>query len=77
MEVIVILLSLISQLITRSMKSSEFHRKVKKNGWIHLRTEGSHYIYEKDGRTYPVPFHGAKELGKGLEVKMTKEMGLK
>ena len=47
------------------MKSSEFHRKVKKNGWIHIRTEGSHYIYEKNGVTYPVPFHGSKEIGKG------------
>jgi mRNA interferase HicA len=59
------------------MKSSELHRKVKRNGWIHIRTEGSHYIYEKDGRAYPVPYHGAKEIGKGLEKKITKEMGLK
>jgi Predicted periplasmic or secreted lipoprotein len=59
------------------MKSSEFHRKVRRNGWRHIRTEGSHYIYEKDGRIYPVPYHGAKEIGKGLEKKMTREMGLK
>lgn len=59
------------------MKSSEFHRKVRRNGWRHIRTEGSHYIYEKDGRMYPVPYHGAKEIGKGLEKKMTREMGLK
>ena len=39
--------------------------------------EGSHYIYEKNGRTYPVPYHGAKEMGKGLEKKINKEMGLK
>ncbi|MGC4100864.1 type II toxin-antitoxin system HicA family toxin [Ferruginibacter sp.] len=59
------------------MKSSEFHRLVKKNGWTLLRVEGSHYIYEKNGKSYPVPFHGPKELGKGLEMKMKKEMGLK
>jgi mRNA interferase HicA len=59
------------------MKSSEFHRLVKKNGWTLLKTEGSHRIYGKTGRKYPVPFHGAKELGKGLELKMKKEMGLK
>ena len=58
------------------MKSSELHRKVKRNGWIHIRTDGSHYIYEKGGRTYPVPYHGAKEVGKGLENKIIKEMGL-
>lgn len=59
------------------MKSSEFHKLVKKNGWNYLEAEGSHYIYEKEGRRYPVPFHGPKELGKGLEMKMKKEMGLK
>jgi mRNA interferase HicA len=54
-----------------------FTERSKKNGWIHIRTDGSHYIYEKDGRTYPVPYHGAKEMGKGLERKINKEMGLK
>ncbi len=59
------------------MKSSELHRKIKRNGWTHIRTEGSHYMYEKDGITVPVPYHGAKEMGKGLERKITKEMKLK
>lgn len=62
---------------TKYMKSSEFHRLVKKNGWKFIRASGSHYIYEKNGRTYPVPFHGAKEMGKGIESKIRKEMGLK
>jgi predicted RNA binding protein YcfA (HicA-like mRNA interferase family) len=30
----------------------------------------------KDSRTYPVPYHGGKELGKGLERKIFKEMEL-
>jgi mRNA interferase HicA len=59
------------------MKSSAFHRLVKKKGWQLIKVEGSHYVYKKDGQIYPVPFHGAKELGKGLEKKMKKEMGLK
>lgn len=59
------------------MKNSEFHRLVKKNGWCFKKAEGSHYIYEKNSQSYPVPFHGAKELGKGLEFKMRKEMKLK
>lgn len=59
------------------MKSSEFHRKIKKNGWVHIRTEGSHYIYQKNGVTYPVPFHGSKEMGKGIVNAIIKEMGLK
>ncbi|MEJ5092734.1 type II toxin-antitoxin system HicA family toxin [Sphingobacterium faecium] len=45
------------------MKSSEFHKILRKSGWNHIRTSGSHYIYEKEGRTYPVPYHGSKEIG--------------
>lgn len=59
------------------MKSNEFHKLVKRNGWIHIRTAGSHYIYEKDGRTYPVPFHGSKEVPTGIEKKMRKDLGIK
>ena len=51
------------------MKSSEFHRSLRKNGWNHIRTSVSHYIYEKDGRTYPIPYHGSKEIGEGLRKK--------
>lgn len=59
------------------MKSSEFHKLVKANGWVKIRSEGSHYIYKKGTRTYPVPYHGAKEMGTGLEKKIRREMGLK
>ncbi len=58
------------------MKYSELHKLIKKSGWVYIRASGSHYIYEKNGKTYPVPFHGSKELGKGLEKKIIKEMGL-
>lgn len=51
------------------VKSSEFHRKVKKNGWRYIKSEGSHYIYEKDGLKYPVPYHGSKEVPEGLRKK--------
>ncbi len=59
------------------MKSSEFHRIIKRNGWRHIRTDGSHNIYEKNGKSYPVPYHGAKEMGEGLRKKIIKELGLK
>lgn len=59
------------------MKSSELHRRIRKNGWKHIRTEGSHYIYEKNGFAYPVPFHGSKEIGKGLANAIMKDMGIK
>lgn len=59
------------------MKSNELHRLIQRNGWVAIRQTGSHVIYEKDGRTYPVPDHGSKEVGKGLELRIRKEMGLK
>lgn len=59
------------------MKTTEFHKLVRVNGWKVLRQSGSHIIYRKGSMTYPVPYHGAKELGKGLENKMIKDMGLK
>ena len=58
------------------MKYDEIHRLIIRNGWKVLRQSGSHVIYMKENRTYPVPYHGGKELGKGLERKIIKEMGL-
>ncbi len=57
--------------------SSELHSRVMKHGWQDVPAEGSHYIYEKNGKYYPVPYHGAKEMGKGLVFKIIKEMKLK
>ena len=58
------------------MKLSEIHRSIKRNGWRLLYAESNHYIYEKDGISYPVPFDGAKEIGEGLRRKIVKEMKL-
>ena len=59
------------------MKSAELHKLVVANGWKLIRSRDSHYIYEKDGEVYPVPFHGSKEVGKGLELTTKKKMRLK
>ena len=59
------------------MKSTELHQLVRRNGWVYVKADGSHYIYEKGGTRYPVPFHGSKEVGTGMEKKIKKDMGLK
>lgn len=60
------------------MKYTELHRKLVAAGWVFKKASGSHYFYEKDGKTsQPVPFHGSKEIGKGLADKLMKEFGLK
>ncbi len=61
-----------------TMKFDEFHKLIRANGWVKIRQLGtSHIIYQKGKRTYPVPYHKGKELGKGLEAKIRKEMKLK
>ena len=59
------------------MKYDEFHALVLLNGWVKIRQSGSHVIYKKGDKTYPVPYHQGRELGKGLERKMKKEMNLR
>jgi len=58
------------------MKYDEIHRLINMNGWKVIRQSGSHVIYRKGSKTYPVPYHQGRELGKGLERKIKKEMQL-
>ena len=58
------------------MKYDEIHRLINMNGWKVIRQSGSHVIYRKGSKTYPVPYHQGKELGKGLERIIKKEMQL-
>lgn len=58
------------------MKYDEIHRLINMNGWKVIRQRGSHVIYRKGSKTYPVPYHQGRELGKGLERKIKKEMQL-
>ncbi|MBO6097274.1 MAG: type II toxin-antitoxin system HicA family toxin [Bacteroidales bacterium] len=58
------------------MKYDEIHRLICLNGWEVIRQTGSHVIYRKGSKTYPVPYHQGRELGKGLERKIKKEMHL-
>jgi len=58
------------------VKSNELHRLIQSRGWRIRRQTGSHVVYEKDGKMYPVPNHGSKEVPKGIEKKIKREMGL-
>lgn len=59
------------------MKSKELHNRFLKAGWKYVRAEGSHYFYMKNGElSEPIPYHGAKEMGKGLAMKLIKKYGL-
>lgn len=58
------------------MKTGEFIRLTKRNGWRFQRQgKGSHEVWEKDGDVVIIPNHPAKELPKGLEKSLKKQMG--
>lgn len=50
------------------MKYSELFRILKKDGWFEVRQAGSHVIMKHPTKAnmIPVPFHGNKEVKKGL-----------
>ncbi|WP_082216474.1 type II toxin-antitoxin system HicA family toxin [Dyadobacter psychrophilus] len=58
------------------MKYSEFHRIIRRNGWLLVRTRGSHCIYRKGSITYAVANHGSKEMAEPTRLAAIKIMGL-
>jgi mRNA interferase HicA len=60
------------------MKSSELFKKLKKDGWFEISQEGSHMKMKhptKQG-TIIFPYHGSKEVPKGLEKAIRKQAGV-
>lgn len=60
------------------MKFTELHRIIVRNGWTKVQNKGkgSHCRYEKDGKIYTVPFHGAKEIDNRFANKILKDLGI-
>jgi mRNA interferase HicA len=61
------------------MKCSELFRLLIRDGWYPTSQKGSHIKMkhdEKDG-TIIFPNHGNQEVGKGLEIKILKDAGIK
>ncbi|MDD6383963.1 MAG: type II toxin-antitoxin system HicA family toxin [Streptococcus hyointestinalis] len=60
------------------LTGKEMVKLAKKNGWIEVRIEGSHHHFKKEGfpRIVSIPVHGNKDLRKGLERKILKDLGL-
>ena len=60
------------------MTPKEMVRLLKEYGFVEVRQNGSHKIFEnkETGRKTTVPFH-CKDLKKGTEQKILKDAGLK
>ncbi len=63
------------------MKCSELLRLLKRNGWIEVRQRGSHIKLFLPGcperGVIVFPNHGSAEIGKGLEMKIKRQAGIK
>ena len=61
------------------MKSSELIRVLQQDGWKFKRQKGSHliFIHSIKAGTLIVPYHGGKEVGKRLCLKILKKAGLR
>jgi predicted RNA binding protein YcfA (HicA-like mRNA interferase family) len=53
---------------------------LKSHGWVVMRVRGSHHWVEhpeRPGQGFPVPVHGNRSLGVGLEQRILKLANLK
>jgi predicted RNA binding protein YcfA (HicA-like mRNA interferase family) len=46
------------------------------DGWRLKRVRGSHQLMTKNGKTIPVPVHGAQDLGRGLLAELERQTGV-
>jgi predicted RNA binding protein YcfA (HicA-like mRNA interferase family) len=61
------------------MKCSELYRILVNEGWYPVSQSGSHVKMKHNSKpgTIIFPNHGSQELGKGLELKIKKDAGLR
>ena len=61
------------------MKCSELYRILIKDGWYPVSQTGSHVKMKHNSKSGIIifPNHGSQELGKGLELKIRKDAGLR
>jgi len=61
------------------MKYSELFRILKKEGWFEIRQSGGHVIMKHSVKkgSLTIPYHGSKEVGKGLLRAIIKQSGIK
>lgn len=61
------------------MKASELFKILKSDGWFEIRQTGSHVMMKhpvKDGQLV-IPYHGSKEVSKGIVNAILKEAKIK
>jgi predicted RNA binding protein YcfA (HicA-like mRNA interferase family) len=61
----------------KQLSHAEMRRLLERKGWVRTRT-GRHPVYTKPGvpGIIPLPDHGGKMLGRGLQRKIMRQAGL-
>jgi len=59
------------------MNSKEFKKWLALQGATFTQGKGSHLKVMLGGRSSVLPMHGTKEIGKGLQAKIKRDLGLK
>lgn len=61
------------------MKCSELLKLLHNDGWVQIRQSGSHIIMRHPTKIgqIPVPYHGSKEVKKGLLSAILKQADIK
>jgi mRNA interferase HicA len=60
-----------------SVTSAEFKRWLQEQGCTFEHGKGSHLKVRLGGRSSILPIHGKKEIGRGMENAIKKQLGLK
>jgi len=59
------------------MNSKQMKKSLEQQGATFVPGKGSHLKVLLNGRQAALPMHGTQELGKGLEVAIKRQLGLK
>lgn len=59
------------------MNSNQFKKWLSDRGATFTPGKGGHLKVFLNGKQSVLPMHGSKEIGKGLELKIKKDLGLK
>jgi predicted RNA binding protein YcfA (HicA-like mRNA interferase family) len=61
------------------MNGKEIVARLKKEGWVLIRINGSHHIMKnvETNKKIPIPVHGAKDIEIGLLKAIEKQTGVK
>lgn len=60
------------------LAAREVVRRLMRAGFVHVKTQGSHYIFQHPhtGRITSVPIHGGNDIGRGLLGQILKQAGI-